>query len=70
MLTIVSGGPTLFESIKVYDRLASEGVHVRVVDIFSVKPIDKETLTKCAEETGIIYVVEDQYADGGIGGKI
>ena len=60
----------MFESLKVYERLANEGVHVRVVDIFSVKPIDKETLSKCAEETGIIFVVEDQYAEGGIGGII
>jgi transketolase len=70
ILTIVSGGPTLYEALKVYERLASEGVHVRVVDIFCVKPIDKETLTKCAKETGIIYVVEDQYADGGIADSV
>jgi transketolase len=70
VLTIVSGGPTLFEALKVHERLASEGVHVRVVDIFSVKPIDKETLIKCAKETGIIYVVEDQYAEGGIADSV
>jgi transketolase len=70
VLTIVSGGPTLYEALKVYDKLVSEGVHIRIVDIFSVKPVDKETLTKCARETGIIYVVEDQYAEGGIADSV
>ena len=46
------------------------GVSVRVVDIFSVKPVDAETLRKCTEETkGNILVIEDHYPEGGIRGE-
>lgn len=67
-LTIVSGGATLFEALKVYEKLSKEGINVRLVDIFSVKPIDKETLIESAKATnGLVYVVEDHYPEGGIG---
>lgn len=70
-ITVVSGGAPLFEVLKVYEKLKAEGVNIRVIDIFSVKPIDKETLTKAANATnGLVYVVEDHYPEGGIGGII
>ena len=47
------------------------GVSVRVVDIFSVKPVDAKTLKKCSEETkGNILVIEDHYPEGGIRGEL
>lgn len=67
-LTIISAGPTIFEAIKVYDFLLKEGIHARIVDLFSIKPIDEELLKKCAQETGLIYILEDHYPEGGIGG--
>lgn len=68
VMTIVSAGPPLFECLKVVEQLASEGVFVRLVDIFSVKPIDEQLLLKCASETnGLFFVVEDHYPEGGIG---
>jgi transketolase len=71
VLTIISAGPTIYECLKLHDLLSAEGVNVRIVDIFSVKPIDEELLLKCASETnGIFYVVEDHYPEGGIGGKL
>jgi transketolase len=50
--------------------LVKEDIYIRVVDIFSVKPFDKVTLRRCAEETGRVLVVEDHYGEGGIGGII
>jgi len=71
VLTVVSAGATLFECLKLHELLASEGVNVRVVDIFSVKPIDEALLSKCATETnGLVFVVEDHYPEGGLGGKL
>jgi transketolase len=69
-ITIVSGGATIFEVLKAHEKFAKEGVNVRVIDIFSVKPIDKDVLIKAAKETnGLVYVVEDHYPEGGIGGN-
>jgi transketolase len=67
-LTIVAGGVTLFEAMAASDQLMAEGINVRVIDIFSVKPIDEEMLRTSAEETNnLILVVEDHSAAGGIG---
>ncbi len=69
VLTIVSAGAPLFECLKVQENLAKEGINVRVVDVFCVKPIDEATFLKCAEETnGNFFVVEDHYPEGGVGG--
>jgi transketolase len=67
-LTIVTGGVTLFEALKAADALAAKGIAVRVVDIFSVKPIDRDTLLACVKATrDVILTVEDHYPEGGIG---
>ncbi len=68
--TIVGAGVTLHEALKVHETLGSEGVNIRVIDAYSVKPIDAATLTKAAKETGQIVVVEDHYWDGGIGDAV
>ncbi len=66
--TVVAAGVTLFEALKACDRLEREGVKVRVIDLFSVKPVDVETLRKAARETGgKVITVEDHYPEGGIG---
>jgi transketolase len=70
ILTIVSAGAPLFECLKVQENLAKEGINVRVVDVFCVKPIDEKTLINSANETnGLVFVVEDHYPEGGVGGK-
>jgi transketolase len=66
-LTIVAAGITLHEALAAADRLAGDGIHVRVIDLYSIKPIDAATLKRSAEETGIILTVEDHFAEGGIG---
>jgi len=57
VLTIVSGGNILNEAMKVHDNLKKENINVRIVDLFSIKPVDKVLLRKCAQETGKILVV-------------
>lgn len=67
-LTIVSFGVTLFEAIEASKVLKSEGINVRIIDIFSIKPIDKEGLIQNAKETNnTVYVIEDHYLEGGLG---
>lgn len=58
----------LFVVLKLYNQLLLESIHVRVVDVFSVKPFDKVLIRRCAEETKRVFVVEDHYAEGGLGG--
>lgn len=64
--TIVASGITLHEALKAYDILQKEGVSVRVIDAYSVKPIDTEVIQKAVRETGKIIVVEDHFAEGGL----
>ena len=66
--TVVGAGVTLFEALKAHDMLAKAGIAVRVVDLFSVKPIDAEGIRQAAGETGgKVVTAEDHYAEGGIG---
>lgn len=70
-LTVVAAGVTLFEALKAHERLAGEGVSIRVIDAYSVKPIDADTLRAAARQTGHrVLVVEDHYADGGLGDAV
>jgi transketolase len=70
-VAIVAAGITLHESLKAADRLAAEGVNARVIDLYSVKPVDAETLRAAAEATGgRILTVEDHWPEGGIGDAV
>ena len=70
-LTIVAGGVTLFEALAAYEDLNKEGIAVRVIDLFSVKPIDEAALRAAGKETrGLILTVEDHSACGGIGDAV
>ncbi len=66
-VTVVAAGITLYEALKVQKQLDEEGVGVRVIDAYSVKPIDRKTLELAAKETKAILVVEDHYPEGGLG---
>ncbi|MBS7653532.1 transketolase [Candidatus Bathyarchaeota archaeon] len=66
-VTVVAGGITVHEALKAYERLKTEGINIRVIDCYSLKPLDAETLTKASEETKHIITVEDHYPEGGIG---
>jgi transketolase len=70
-LAIVAAGITLHESLKAAEELAGEGIEARVIDLYSVKPVDAETLRAAAEATGgRILTVEDHWPEGGIGDAV
>lgn len=69
-VTVVGAGITLHEALKAYDLLQKEKISIRVIDLYSVKPIDQATLEKAARETQAILVVEDHWFDGGIGDAV
>ncbi len=67
-VTIVAAGVTVFEALKAYEQLKSQRIMARVIDAYSVKPIDEETLMLAADEAGNkIVVVEDHWPEGGLG---
>ncbi|MGA5438559.1 transketolase [Streptomyces griseoincarnatus] len=69
-LTLVAAGVTVPEALAAADALAEEGIAVRVVDLYSVKPVDVETLRTAAEETGCLMTVEDHHPEGGLGDAV
>jgi transketolase len=69
-LTLVGAGVTLHEALKAADQLAEEGVQARVIDLYSIKPVDVETLGRAAAETGAIVTAEDHWPEGGLGDAV
>ncbi len=68
---VVAAGVTLFEALKAYDELKSSGVEIRIVDLFSIQPIDRETLLASARAAGNqVITVEDHYSHGGLGDAV
>ena len=65
--TIVAAGITLHEALEAYEVLKKEGILVRVIDLYCVKPVDVKSLKKAAKETGVIITVEDHHVEGGLG---
>jgi transketolase len=68
--TVVACGVTVHEAQVAAERLASEGTAVRVVDAYSVKPIDATGLRRAASETGLVVTVEDHWPEGGLGDAV
>lgn len=68
--TIVAAGVTVFEALKAADALAGEGIPVRVIDAYSVKPIDSDTLRAALRETNLLVVAEDHWIEGGLGDAV
>ncbi len=70
-LTVVGAGITLHEALKAYDQLKEANITIRVIDAYSVKPIDEETLFASAQEAGNKFItVEDHWPEGGIGDAV
>ena len=69
-VTVVAAGVTLHEALAAHEALAKDGIAVRVIDLYSVKPIDVATLRKAAAETRGIVTVEDHSVWGGIGDAV
>ena len=68
--TVVAAGVTVFEALNAHDELRAQGINIRVVDLYSLQPVDADTLLRCARETTRIITVEDHYAAGGIGDAV
>jgi transketolase len=64
--TIIAAGITVHEAAKAYNELLKRRINVRVIDLYSVKPIDRTTLLKAARQTKRLIIVEDHMAEGGI----
>ncbi|WP_405989765.1 transketolase [Streptomyces sp. NBC_00986] len=69
-LTVVAAGVTVPEALAAADALDREGIQVRVIDLYSVKPVDVETLRQAAEDTGCLLTVEDHHPEGGLGDAV
>ncbi|MFM8998566.1 MAG: transketolase [Actinomycetota bacterium] len=69
-VTLVGAGITLHECLAAAADLSAEGVAVRVIDCYSVKPIDTATLRRALEETGLVVTVEDHWVEGGLGDAV
>lgn len=71
VLTIVAAGITLFEALKAHDQLKAAGIAVRVIDLYSIAPIDQTTIVESGRATQRrILTVEDHYAHGGLGDAV
>jgi transketolase len=69
--TVVAAGVTVFEALKAYEQLKSAGMTIRVIDLYSVAPVDRSALLAAGRATGSqIVTVEDHYAAGGIGDAV
>ena len=68
--SIIAIGITVSEALKAQEKLKEQGINVRVIDMHTVKPIDKETIVKCAMETKKIVTVEDHSIIGGLGTSV
>ncbi len=69
-ITLMAHGLMVAESIKAAEILEGEGIHARVIDFPTIKPLDVEAVAKAARETGAIVVSEEHLVDGGLGVKV
>lgn len=69
-VTVVAAGVTVWEALKAHDQLAAQGIAIRVIDAYSVQPIDAATLLDAGRATAGIVTVEDHYASGGLGDAV
>lgn len=68
--TVFATGVVVSEAIKAKEELEKQGINIRVVDIHTIKPIDKDLIMKCAKETERIITVEDHSIIGGLGSAV
>jgi len=69
-LTLIACGVMVYEALRARETLAEGGISARVVDLHTVKPIDRELIERCARETGAIVTAEEHQVHGGLGGAI
>ncbi|MGE5173450.1 MAG: transketolase [Betaproteobacteria bacterium] len=64
---VVAAGITLHEALKAYEELKKENILIRVIDLYSIKPLDVAALSRAARDTGAVITAEDHFAEGGVG---
>ncbi len=70
-VTVISAGITVHESLKAYETLKKEGLDIRIIDAYSIQPLDKKTISRAVEGTaGRAVVVEDHFESGGLGDAV
>jgi transketolase len=69
-LTIIGTGETVYHCLQAGKLLAEKGIHARVLDMHTIKPLDYEAIEKAAKETGHIVVVEEHHVKGGLGSAV
>jgi transketolase len=69
-VTLIATGLLVAESIKAADQLESEGISARVLDIHTIKPLDRDAISRAAQETGAIVVSEEHLLDSGLGVRV
>ncbi len=67
---VIGAGVTLYEALEAHDILKGEGVAIRVIDAYSIKPLDEITINKAAAETKYVVTVEDHSPHGGLGDAV
>ena len=68
--SIIATGVTVSEALKAKEKLEEIGINIRVVDMFTIKPIDREIIVKCAKKTNKLISIEDHSTIGGLGSAI
>jgi len=66
IISVCAAGITLHEALAAYDRLLEDGIFIRVIDLYCLKPIDRESLLQATDSTRAILTVEDHFAEGGM----
>jgi transketolase len=69
-VTLIACGVTVGEAEEAADRLAADGITARVIDCYSIKPIDADTLRAAAQDTGLLVTIEDHWPEGGLGDAV
>jgi transketolase len=69
-VTLLATGLLVAESIRAAEALEAEGVSARVIDVHTIKPLDRETIARAARETGAIVAAEEHLVDGGLGVRV
>ncbi|MDA8098544.1 MAG: transketolase [Nitrospiraceae bacterium] len=67
---VVTAGITVHEALKAYEVLKQEDMYIRVIDLYSIKPVDVKTLMEAAEDIGVLITVEDHFPEGGLGNAV
>jgi transketolase len=69
-VTVIATGLLVAEAIRAHEALEAEGISMRVIDVHTIKPLDRDAIQRSAAETGAIVVAEEHLIDGGLGVRV